>query len=233
MIMRHPKLCAFLLCLGLTQIGTADLIAFWDFNEEPVTNPLVNTPLTFSPNAGSQQTAELSMVLVDTASTTTFGIRAEGTTVNDLVNDPQEAGNSFAFSRGFRSRNATATISFDASSITLPVEMSFAINRIATQAVDQYQASYSTDGGDTFSDLGSAVDITQGSWNLHTINFGTALNGASDARVRLTFLGGTANWSDDHRTNIDNIALTAIPEPGTLALVGIALGSLLLFRRRS
>jgi hypothetical protein len=31
---------------------------------------------------------------------------------------------------------------------------------------------------------------------------------------------------------IDNLVVTAIPEPGTLALVGIALGSLLLFRRR-
>ncbi|MCC5844467.1 MAG: PEP-CTERM sorting domain-containing protein [Verrucomicrobia bacterium] len=32
--------------------------------------------------------------------------------------------------------------------------------------------------------------------------------------------------------DIDNLTVTAIPEPGTLALVGIALGSLLLFRRR-
>lgn len=44
------------------------------------------------------------------------------------------------------------------------------------------------------------------------------------------FIGGfnrNTAWA-----RIDNVELTVIPEPGTLVLVGIALGSLLLFRRR-
>ncbi|MCC5844166.1 MAG: PEP-CTERM sorting domain-containing protein [Verrucomicrobia bacterium] len=217
--------------LGST-LHAGALLAFWDFNEEAITSPLVNTPFTFDPNAGAQPTAELSMVLADTGSSNTFGVLAEGTTENDLVNDPAVAGNAFSFSRGLRSNGATTSISFDATEITLPVEMSFAINRIDSNGVNAYQASYSIDGGDNFIDFGDSQSIAQGSWVIHTINFGTLLSGAEEAIVRLTYSGGVQNWSTSHRTNIDNIALTAIPEPGTLALVGIALGSLLLFRRR-
>lgn len=40
------------------------------------------------------------------------------------------------------------------------------------------------------------------------------------------------NNRDSIRT-VDNVTITVVPEPGTLVLVGIALGSLMLFRRRS
>ncbi|MCC5842627.1 MAG: PEP-CTERM sorting domain-containing protein [Verrucomicrobia bacterium] len=40
------------------------------------------------------------------------------------------------------------------------------------------------------------------------------------------------NSTQDRNMQVLEFTVTAIPEPGTLALVGIALGSLLLFRRR-
>ncbi len=233
--LRKSLSAALGLCLGASLVSGQILVAFWDFNDEPVTDPLVNTPFAFAPNAGAQPTAELSMVLADTGSPDTFGVRNEGTTINDIVNDPAEAGNSFSFGRGWRSRNATTSIAFDASSITdaQPVELSFAINRFASEAVDQYQASYSLDGGDNFTNIDSPVDINQGVWELHTIDFGTVLSGASDAIVRLTFLGGTTNWSPGHRTNLDNIALTAIPEPRVYAaLFGLLALGFVVWRRR-
>jgi hypothetical protein len=42
----------------------------------------------------------------------------------------------------------------------------------------------------------------------------------------------TSNWTSTVNVESFSMEFTAIPEPGTLALVGIALGSVLLFRRR-
>jgi len=60
----------------------------------------------------------------------------------------------------------------------------------------------------------------------HTI---TGLNIASGEEFWL-------RWTDSGNNNtvlaIDNLTVTAIPEPGTLVLLGIALGALVLFRRR-
>ncbi|MCC5842043.1 MAG: PEP-CTERM sorting domain-containing protein [Opitutales bacterium] len=213
--------------------ASGQILAFWDFNDEAVTSTLVNTPFTFAPNAGSQLTAELSMVLADTASAQTFGVLAEGTTVNDLVNDPAVAGNAFAFSRGERSNGATMSVAFDASSINQPVSLSFAINRVVANGVSAYQASYSTDGGTSFTNIGSLQSIAQGTWATHEIDFGTVFAGADEAIVRLTFSGGVQNWSTDHRTNVDNIALIAIPEPRVYAaLFGLLALGFVAWRRR-
>ncbi len=46
------------------------------------------------------------------------------------------------------------------------------------------------------------------------------------------FLNGDASPAVASGISVDNFTITAIPEPGTLVLVGVALGSLLLFRRR-
>ncbi|MCC5843852.1 MAG: PEP-CTERM sorting domain-containing protein [Verrucomicrobia bacterium] len=54
-------------------------------------------------------------------------------------------------------------------------------------------------------------------------------SGASNAYTGVTYGG---NAIGDARVIWDEVQVVAIPEPGTLVLVGIALGSLVLFRRR-
>jgi hypothetical protein len=71
--------------------------------------------------------------------------------------------------------------------------------------------------------LGSSVSAT--GWT----DRGFQINVTTDGTYRLMFDG---TGSTDTTTYFDNVSLVAIPEPGTLMLVGIALGSLLLFRRR-
>jgi hypothetical protein len=55
-------------------------------------------------------------------------------------------------------------------------------------------------------------------------------SGFSESTFYAGFGGG--NNSGSNIAAFDNFTVVAIPEPGTLALMGIALGSLLLFRRR-
>ena len=218
----------------LPAVAGAEMVAGWDFNEES-TGLDNTTPKTFSPDGGSQAgTASLIVTLADTGSSNTYGVVAEGTDLNDMWNTPAEVGNSYSYGRGWRSDVATLTIDFDASSFTQAVELSFAINRIESQAVDTYQPSYSTNGGVDFTDLGGPVAIELGTWNVDTIDFGTLLNGSSDAQVRLTFTGGDANWNPDHRTNLDNVALSTVPEPSIYAAIfgGLALAGVFLRRRR-
>jgi len=64
-----------------------------------------------------------------------------------------------------------------------------------------------------------------------TPDFTTVTLGAGETATVRQWVGSTQAgrfWYFDDMT----VTITAIPEPGTLALVGIALGSLLLFRRR-
>ena len=53
--------------------------------------------------------------------------------------------------------------------------------------------------------------------------------GAGNAYTGVTYSGGTIG---DARVIWDEVQVVAIPEPGTLALIGIALGCLMAFRRR-
>jgi hypothetical protein len=55
---------------------------------------------------------------------------------------------------------------------------------------------------------------------------GLSWNDGDTLYLRFVDGNGAGAWG------IDNFSITAIPEPGSLALVGLALGALLLFRRR-
>jgi hypothetical protein len=63
------------------------------------------------------------------------------------------------------------------------------------------------------------------SWNRYVFDINDTLAQGQTVYFRIQGSGGTGN------IHMDNVTV-AIPEPGTLALVGIVLGSLLLFRRR-
>jgi hypothetical protein len=89
------------------------------------------------------------------------------------------------------------------------------------------------------------IDIQAANWSVLTVNPGTALSIAAtaDTLAQLNASGdlqgvgvyvttSTPGSGSGRQWRVDDLEITAIPEPGTLALVGIALGSLLLFRRK-
>lgn len=91
------------------------------------------------------------------------------------------------------------------------------------------------------------ADISTETWrtlsfdsgNNNAVSLGTtaqtlSAHGASGSLTSVGFhLSTTGSGSGSNsQYRIDNIAVTAIPEPGTLVLFGIAVGSVFLFRRR-
>lgn len=75
---------------------------------------------------------------------------------------------------------------------------------------------------------------TDTTWVTTTFDLSTLnLTGTETGITFRAYVASTSTTSSNfHRTQLDSVELIGIPEPGTLALVGIALGSLLLFRRR-
>ncbi|MEX2382665.1 MAG: PEP-CTERM sorting domain-containing protein [Opitutales bacterium] len=76
--------------------------------------------------------------------------------------------------------------------------------------------------------------VENDSWTL--LNYGSVVNTGFDLASALTVTGGSGLAGDASNYSLtfdaNSATLTVIPEPGTLALVGIALASLLFFRRR-
>ena len=95
---------------------------------------------------------------------------------------------------------------------------------------DLNQVAYSSNGGSTFTDFGGTYDPATG-FTVLTFDLSAvaALENNSQVVIRIKFNGANNNTG---RNDIDNVQLnaTVIPEPGTIALLGVA--ALIGFRRR-
>lgn len=106
--------------------------------------------------------------------------------------------------------------------------LSFAYKRTGN-GFDNVDLFYSTDGVNftKFAD----VDNPDASYNLHSYDFSSinALDGASTAFFRLV-LDGASNASGT--ADFDNIQLNAVPEPASLAMLGVGSLTFLAVNRR-
>jgi hypothetical protein len=102
------------------------------------------------------------------------------------------------------------------------MSLSFAINTQGN-GFDTVTASYSTNGGTTFTNFGSTFVPAGGGFHAFTFAVPVGAEGQPDVIFRLTFTGGTSN-GNNLQTIIDNIQLTGVPEPTTV--VGGLLGVL-------
>ena len=100
---------------------------------------------------------------------------------------------------------------------------------------------YSADGGSTWGNIGSFIGgntagtIQSSFSNTGVLSFAafSALDGVSDARLRLTFTGAS-NSSGNNR--LDNIQLNAVPEPSSGALLvlgGVSLVAIRSLRKKN
>jgi hypothetical protein len=91
------------------------------------------------------------------------------------------------------------------------------------QATDEWQVDWSLSNSDSAGTLGSLVGSASSPNGANVLGANPGLRGYFGTRsAQRTSIGG-----------LDNTSLVAIPEPSTLVLVGLALGSVVLFRRRS
>lgn len=233
------------LAAGVT--SAAEIIGFWDFNDGfDVAN---NTPqIVHSASIGS---GTLYQQQADTDGNGKGGLAFsqsgfDGSPASITVSD----GKSMAWDDVAKSgaNDAEFFITFSTLGLT-DVEISFDIEGNIDGGIASYDVKYDfnnlvdvTDPGDVIGtikdfDGGNSTDFlnnqavpigTNSGFQRVTVNFGSALNNQSFVAVRFD------DFKENDAMSIDNVLVTAIPEPGTIALVVITgLAAVIGLRRRS
>lgn len=221
---------AVLFCF-LASKSDAALIAYWNFNDLSTTNsvPSNANQTSYTPTVGS---ASLTLVGWSSRAGTSspHGIsNFGGSSINSISPDP--AGQSLALqasnaSTGTPNNGASLVLSFATVDLE-DVVLTFATQKTSTGFASN-QLAYSTDGTN-YTDFGATYNPAT-SFGLQTFDLSsiTALDDQATAFIRITFNGATGNSGNNR---IDNLQITAVPEPAAALLGGIGLLGLLRRRR--
>jgi hypothetical protein len=217
--MKKILVLAALAAMSLVGNAHADLVAHWNFNSLSIATASApgvgGVPTSIASNSGS---ATLSLTgwtgLVDDFA---------GSTLNAQFLDPAEESLSLISNAG---NNSFIQLSFSMSGFT-DLEVAFATRGTAS-GFDSGLWSYSSDGVN-FTDLG--VNTATRTTTYGIASFSTsALDNQGTAFLRYTLSGATSTTGNNR---IENLTLTAVPEPGSAAvLLGSVIGFGLLRRRR-
>ncbi|MEX2605929.1 MAG: PEP-CTERM sorting domain-containing protein [Kiritimatiellia bacterium] len=200
-------------------------------------------------NSGSSFTATTSLEVIQNGSADRIRFDASNTSVNAST-----AGAVLVFSKAdYLNGFSSQTVSLDQSSNFSLDSLSVNITSLAEYETARFAVV--TAGGVYFnstalvegSNTRSGADLATDNWSLSTLSSGTS-TGMGGGNATGPVLGSTltdiigvglfafddnAPSGTSYNLEIDSFSATVIPEPGTLALVGLALGALLLFRRRN
>jgi hypothetical protein len=218
---------ALVVACAAASAAQADLIAYWNFNDN-VTG--TNNGDTYAPTTGAGL-IQLVVPSQDQAGSNR-GINSFGGTITNAI-APDIAGQSLVIQGSaaesgtapFPNNGATLTISFSMTSFE-DVFLTFATQRTST-GFNSNQVAWSTDGVN-YTDLGAPY-LPAGTFGLQTFDFSGLLDNAATAFIRITVDGATG-VSGNNRFDNFQLNATLVPAPGALALVG--LGGLLVARRR-
>lgn len=122
----------------------------------------------------------------------------------------------------------TATYA-DTSGLDTISRFSFDVRRWDGNPSPEYSVEYSVNGGVDFTNVGLIDNAFLGDssdWSTFTHNFGLTTFADGDFVVQLSATGG-------ERIMVDNFRLTAVPEPGSLAVLGVGCGLVAWRRRRT
>ena len=113
------------------------------------------------------------------------------------------------------------------------LSISLSAQRTSTGFTEQLW-EYSADGGSTWGNIGSfTIQSSFSSTGVLSFAAFSALDGVSDARLRVTFTGATGSSGNNR---LDNIQLNAVPEPSSGALLvlgGVSLVAIRSLRKKN
>lgn len=226
---------AALACLAVSALtAKAQLIAGWDFQTTTNNGTAVaaspNTPTVFVANVGTG-----TLYLNGTNGSSTWNATTElngfgGTALNATnglsTTTTSPASLALLGGTGNATNGKSIVFSFSTTGITDPISISYATQRTNTGYNSQLW-EYSLNATDWFT-LQTNTSIPA-SFAVVTLTSTTALSNQATAYVRFT---GTGASSASGNNRLDNIQIAAVPEPGTVALVGLGLGAILFGLRR-
>ncbi|MBI5708498.1 MAG: PEP-CTERM sorting domain-containing protein [Armatimonadetes bacterium] len=207
-------LLSTLLLVGSASIGSANMILNGDFESNSASGDMYNLSNGGFTSTMSNTTGYGSGGELDIMTTSTYGFAPQSGSwkVGMATGIGTDA---FSFDLSGSILNGTSyTLSFYAAATTAirpgtgPVDIG-----ISTSATSFGTQVYTTGTG-----------ISGSGWQYFTTTFTAGIN-ASYLTVQCAPTGGDISW-----IHVDNFSLTAVPEPGSLAVLG--LGAFLLARRR-
>jgi hypothetical protein len=219
------------------------LIAGWDFSTTANGGTWISTGtmLTGNPLIANFGSGALhyngangsSVWSITSSSSTTEARDGAGTTVNGLPGWSTQIGGSAALQTYTRAGNNSISFTIDMSDYE-DLTISYAYSRTgSTSSPNSHLWEYSTDGV-TWETIGttSNTSTTSDYFAVSLAPF-SGLNDVETAFLRMTYQGGNGSTSNSSFNRIDNIQFnaTAVPEPGTCAVVVVALSGLVVMRR--
>ncbi len=224
--MRASFPCLLAICFAISSLTTrAATIAHWNFNALSTASAATpgsgTVPTTLSASLGSG-----TLVLSSWAGTVDD---FAGSSLNAQPGDAAGASLSLIAASGspYPGNGSSILLEFSMLQWRDPV-LSFATQGTAT-GFNSNQVAWSLNGSD-FTDFGAAYSPSA-SYSLQSFDLSAvdSLDGAATAYLRITFDGATGASGNNR---IDNLTLSAIPEPSILCLLPGGAGMLLLRRRR-
>ncbi len=118
------------------------------------------------------------------------------------------------------------TISFDASTFSSSFDSWSSGNSFGTMFVKYFDASWNYMGGEFRNLKPNATDA----WVSNNMTF-TVANDVNLATIQIGFENNQVNWGGGS-VYVDNVSISAVPEPSSAALMGLGVAGLLAFRLR-
>lgn len=218
---------ALLLLAAFAPSAKADVIAYFNFDDPPVSPQVVDYTSEFDQGLGINTTITTNYITAD-SSTVSPGLAA-----NRLVADTDlNIGAAHLFRSGVNDPANFDIPLFSATGFFQDMTVSFGIN-VQGNGFELVTLFYSIDGGATFINSGNSASLLTGGVQTITLAVPVAANNAPLLVLRLQFTGGQSNGVNDQDI-IDNILIggTIVPEPTTIGggLLGVL--GLCWFQRR-